>query len=197
MEWSWWFINTAKPNGITNMTPAKAGVYTVTVTYSNGCTATATTTVVVNAKPTVTAVASCVSGVGRITVTASGTGLTYNIGTGSQASNVFNNVANGNYTVTVTNAAGCTGTANLTVNCTTCPTPVATNNGPVCTGSAINLSVNPNLVSGVTATYAWSGPAGTSTQQSPVIANATPAKAGTYTVTVTYSNGCTATASTT
>ncbi|MBK9462391.1 MAG: T9SS type A sorting domain-containing protein [Sphingobacteriales bacterium] len=182
---------------VPNMTPAKAGVYTVTVTYSNGCTATATTTVVVNAKPTVTAVASCVSGVGRITVTASGTGLTYNIGTGSQASNVFNNVANGNYTVTVTNAAGCTGTANVTVNCTTCPTPVATNNGPVCTGSAINLSVNPNLVSGVTATYAWSGPAGTSTQQSPVIANATPAKAGTYTVTVTYSNGCTATASTT
>ncbi|MBK9461010.1 MAG: hypothetical protein IPN94_16675 [Sphingobacteriales bacterium] len=39
---------------------------------------------VVNAKPTVTAVASCVSGVGRITVTASGTGLTYNIGTGNK-----------------------------------------------------------------------------------------------------------------
>jgi PKD repeat protein len=66
---------------IANATPAKAGTYTVTVTYSNGCTATATTTVVVSAKPVITAATpSCVAGVGRITVTATGTGLTYSIG---------------------------------------------------------------------------------------------------------------------
>jgi hypothetical protein len=91
---------------------------------------------------------------------------------------VFNPVLNGNYTVTVTNGAGCTATANVTVNCTTCPTPVASNNGPVCVGSPINLFVNANLPTGVTATYAWAGPAGTSTLQNPVIVNATPAKAG-------------------
>ncbi|MBK9463108.1 MAG: T9SS type A sorting domain-containing protein [Sphingobacteriales bacterium] len=182
---------------IVNATPAKAGTYTVTVTYSNGCTATATTVVVVNAKPVITAATpSCVAGVGRITVTATGTGLTYSIGGAPQTSNVFNNVPNGTYTVTVTNAAGCTATASVTVNCVTCPTPVATNNGPVCVGSPINLFVNANLPVGVTATYAWAGPAGTSTLQNPVIVNATPAKAGTYTVTVTYSNGCTATATT-
>jgi uncharacterized protein (DUF2141 family) len=183
---------------IVNATPAKAGTYTVTVTYSNGCTATATTLVVVNVKPVITAATpSCVAGVGRITVTATGTGLTYSIGGAPQASNVFNGVANGTYTVTVTNGAGCTATANVTVNCITCPTPVATNNGPVCAGSPINLFANANLPTGVTATYAWAGPAGTSTLQNPVIVNATPAKAGTYTVTVTYSNGCTATATTT
>jgi hypothetical protein len=57
--------------------------------------------------------------------------------------------------------------------------------------------VNPNLPVGVTATYWWSGPGGTATLQNPTLNNATPVKAGIYTVTVTYSNGCTATSSTT
>ena len=183
---------------IKNATLTKAGVYTVTVTYSNGCTATATTTVVVNASAVISSVVpSCVSGVGRITVTATGTGLTYNIGSGSQSSNVFNGVSNGTYTVTVTNASGCTATATVVVNCAACPVPVASNNSPVCTGGTINLMVNPNLPIGTTATYFWSGPGGTATLQNPTLNNATPVKAGVYAVTVTYSNGCTATASTT
>jgi len=182
---------------VLNATTAKAGVYSVTVTYSNGCTSVATTNVVVNVRPTATASASCTSGVGTITVTASGgTGLIYSIGGAPQTNNVFNNVANGTYTITVTNSAGCTRTTTVTVNCVTCSTATASNNGPVCTGSPINLSVNPNLSSGVTATYAWSGPAGTSTLQNPVIPNGTPSKAGVYSVTVTYSNGCTSVATT-
>jgi hypothetical protein len=183
---------------IKTMTPAKTGLYTVTVTYSNGCTATATTVLATNPKPVISSVvASCVAGSGRITVTATGTGLTYNRGTGAQTNNVFNGLANGTYTVTITNDSGCTATSSVTVNCTACPTPVANNNSPICTGGNINLTVNPALPAGVTASYMWSGPSGTATLQNPTIANATPTKAGVYTVTVTYSNGCTATASTT
>ncbi len=189
--------NIQNPN-IKNMTLAKAGVYTVTVTYSNGCTATATTTVVVTASAVISSVVpSCVSGVGRITVNATGTGLNYNIGSGVQSSNVFNGLSNGSYTVTVINTNGCTATANVAVNCSACPSAVASNNSPVCTGGTINLMVNPNLPMGTTATYLWSGPGGTATLQNPTLTNATPVKAGVYTVTVTYSNGCISTSSTT
>ncbi|MBK9461025.1 MAG: T9SS type A sorting domain-containing protein [Sphingobacteriales bacterium] len=181
---------------IPNMTPAKAGVYNVTVTYSNGCTGTASTNVAVNPKPTITAITpSCVGGAGRITVVATNA-VTYGIPGTTNSTGIFNGLSAGTYTVTVTSAAGCTKTATVTVAVCGCPTPVASNNGPICAGSALSLSVNPNLPTGVTATYAWSGPAGSSTQQNPIIPNMTPAKAGVYNVTVTYSNGCTGTAST-
>jgi hypothetical protein len=188
---------------IPNMTPAKAGVYNVTVTYSNGCTGVASTNVAVNPKPTITsATASCVNGSGRITVVATiaapGSIATYVLSNGNTSANgIFNGLSAGTYTVTVTSAAGCTKTTTVTVGNCGCPTPVASNNGPICAGSALSLSVNPNLPTGVTATYAWSGPAGSSTQQNPTIPNMTPAKAGTYCVTVTYSNGCTGVACTT
>ena len=54
---------------------------------------------------------------GRITVTASGSsGLQYSInGTTFQASNVFENVAKGNYTVTVKNGSNCSKTAPVSV----------------------------------------------------------------------------------
>ena len=136
---------------IANATSAKAGTYTVTVTYSNGCTATASTTVVVIAKPTVTAVASCVAGVGSITVTATGTGLTYNIGAGSQASNVFNNVADGTYAVTVTNAAGCTKKAtNIVVSCDICSNAAAPTNLNTTNITATSATVNWDAVAGAT-----------------------------------------------
>jgi hypothetical protein len=188
---------TTQNPSIKTMTPAKTGIYTVTVTYSNGCTATATTVLALNPKPTINSVVSnCAAGSATITVNATGTGLTYSIGGAPQTSNIFTSVANGTYTVTVTNSTGCTAKSTISVFCATCPIPLASNNGPVCAGGSINLMVAPNLPLGVTATYYWSGPGGTATIQNPTIANAAPNKAGIYTVTVTYSNGCTATAST-
>jgi len=72
------------------------------------------------------------------------------------------------------------------------PSPSASNNTPVCSGSTINLS----SFGGVT--YSWNGPNSfTSTAQNPTISNSTTAASGTYTVTVTNANGCTATANTT
>ncbi len=75
---------------------------------------------------------------------------------------------------------------------TTCvpPSPVASNNGPICAGSNLNLSTTGS------GTYSWSGPNGfTSSSQNPVISSATSAATGTYTVTVT-SGGCSASTTT-
>ncbi len=80
-----------------------------------------------------------------------------------------------------------TATAIVTVN----PIPVATpsSNSPLCVGSTINL----NAVTVVGGTYAWTGPNGfSSSQQNPVITNATLANSGVYHLAVTL-NGCTST----
>ena len=78
------------------------------------------------------------------------------------------------------------------------PTVVAANDGTACIlqNTNANLMATPNGGSG-TYTYQWSGPSGfASTDQNPVIANATTASSGTYTVILSDENGCTAEAST-
>ncbi|MEO7978604.1 T9SS type A sorting domain-containing protein, partial [Flavobacterium sp.] len=93
----------------------------------------------------------------------------------------------GSYTVTVTDANGCTATRNYTI---TQPTAINT-----ATGSQTNVSCNggSNGSASVTPsggtpgyTYSWSPSGGTA-------ATATGLTAGSYTVTVTDANGCTAT----
>jgi hypothetical protein len=71
--------------------------------------------------------------------------------------------------------------------------PAASNNGPICAGSTLQLTAS--AVPG--ATYAWTGPNGfTSSVQNPSIAGATTAATGTYTVHATVS-GCPSAAATT
>lgn len=92
----------------------------------------------------------------------------------------------GVYSLTVTNANGCTNT--ITTNATVNPLPVVTvNNSTVCVNQTINLTSNGG------ATYAWSGPGYSSTQQNPVITNAAQNMSGGYTVTATSVAGCTMT----
>ena len=104
-----------------------AGSYTITAKNNAGCEGSASFTVpVINAcagvnisvtTATINAVPCNTPNNGSITVTATGSaGLTYSInGTTFQASNIFSNVAAGNYTVTVKDANGCTQTTNATV----------------------------------------------------------------------------------
>jgi len=64
------------------------------------------------------------------------------------------------------------------INCCAAPTAVATNNGPICAGSPLNLSITPSPAVPLNGnyTYAWTGPNGfTSNQQNPTIANPTAA----------------------
>ena len=64
------------------------------------------------------------------------------------------------------------------------PVATATNDGPVCDGGDVQLTGGPDDMS----TYSWVGPGGyTSGDQSPLLS---PAVAGTYTLTVTDTNGC-------
>ncbi|MEO0339129.1 MAG: hypothetical protein AAF242_07930, partial [Bacteroidota bacterium] len=111
----------------------------------------------------------------------------------------------GVYTVTVTDGNGCSATKQLTVTVNEPPVIVCefniNNSGWVvnncdvelCEGEALSLSVNPNGLS-----YQWSGPngfnkAGNSNGDVLVSNNITPAQSGTYSVTVTGSNGCSST----
>lgn len=73
-------------------------------------------------------------------------------------------------------------------------TPTASSNSPVCVGDAINFTGNTSTT-GVT--YDWTGPNNFPNTQNPTIATAVAGDAGTYTLTVTDGNNCTATATTT
>ncbi|MCW3091618.1 MAG: inlA [Ferruginibacter sp.] len=131
---------------------AGANTVTLTVTNVNGCTSTSTSPVTVNQSPTagITGVAtSCNT---TVTLTASG-GPTYQWSGGNSTGTAINTFSSsGNYTVTVMNAAGCTGTATQSVTINSLPAlpvdgalPVVTNfvtglNGP--TGLAFNASGN-------------------------------------------------------
>jgi len=184
----------------TPVTASMAGTYYVTVTYSGGCTASASTSVTTSPKPTpgITG-ATTICATKPLSLTASG-GISYawsgpNSFTSTTALAYIANTASVNagvYTVTVTNAAGCTASSSKTVTINPLPNPVASSNSPVCTGSNINLTS-----SGGTS-YIWNGPGGfSSSAQNPIRTSATLAMAGVYTVTVTGTGGCTASASTT
>lgn len=170
------------------------GSYTVSVTDANGCTA--SQVVVVNQPATLTILsghsnASC-NGVcdGSVnTFTVGGTSpYTYLWSNGKTIATISGLCANG-YTVTVTDASGCTATTNATVTepnaitVTATPTPTSCNGG--CNGT---ITASP---SGGTApfTYTWSN-LGTGVLQSGLCA-------GPYTVTVTDANGCSATSTAT
>ncbi|MBA3681709.1 MAG: SBBP repeat-containing protein [Bacteroidetes bacterium] len=72
--------------------------------------------------------------------------------------------------------------------------PIVTVNNPICAGANLNFSTT--ISSNTPAvTYNWAGPNSfTSSAQSPLVVNAQPANAGTYTLTVNDSAGCDQTA---
>ncbi|MGV6862005.1 MAG: T9SS type B sorting domain-containing protein [Putridiphycobacter sp.] len=110
--------------------------------------------------------------------------------TGSNTTGSFSNLSPGLYTMTLTDAGGCTDTYNFTVNPgPACCSVTASGVDPSCFGGN-DGTATANPANGTAPyTYAWSD--GQSTQ------TATGLTAGTYTVTITDANGCTSTASTT
>ena len=78
-----------------------------------------------------------------------------------------------------------TGSVNISEN--PLPTASAASNGPLCLGATLNLTSTGG------SSYSWTGPNGfTSALQNPTIDNFSAAEAGTYSVTVTDNNGCSA-----
>ncbi len=86
----------------------------------------------------------------------------------------------GIYTVTVTNAAGCSVSNTVAVTSSSTPSFTLGSNAPLCVGSTLSLTATGG------SSYAWSGPnAFTSNSQNPTIANITTLNSGIYTATVT------------
>ncbi|MCW3126626.1 MAG: hypothetical protein JWO03_2284 [Bacteroidetes bacterium] len=98
-------------------------------------------------------------------------------------------------TYTVVPSNNCSGLGyTVTITVKPAPTATITTSGPACMGGNITVTATPSA--GAPLTYAWSGPSSfTSTSNIYTITSGTAAKAGTYNVTITGSNTCTATSS--
>jgi hypothetical protein len=161
-----------------------AGNYSVTVTGASGCSATSAPAVVTVSTPTATITPSgpttfCAGG--SVTLTAS-SGASYLWSNGETTQSIVAN-SSGNYSVTVTDASGCSATSVPSAVMVSTPTATITPSGPttLCAGGNVTLTANSG------ASYLWSN--GAATQA------VTVSTAGTYSVTVTDSAGCSATAS--
>jgi len=167
-----------------------SGSYSVTVTNQASCSATSAATVVTvdaaPATPTITAsgpTSFCEGG--SVTLSAPA-GFSYLWSTGATTQSIVANTS-GSYSVTVTNANGCSATSAATaVTVNALPaTPVVTASGPTsfCEGGSVTLTAP------ASASYLWS--TGATTQS--IVANTS----GSYSVTVTNANGCSATSAAT
>ncbi len=188
------------PGGQTGATATalSSGTYTVTVTDANGCTLTATATVNNTAAPTVTIITTtnvtCFGqSNGSITTNTTGGTAPYSYvwsptgGTNANATGLGPNT----YTVTVTDANGCTSTATATVTQPTQLTSSITASVNVLCFGGNNGSATVSSAGGTPAyTYNWAPSGGTN-------ATATGLTAGNYTVTTTDANGCTSTSTVT
>ena len=208
-NYEWFKDNVSVQSGASNTyTPAfnVAGsfVYKVTITdnsLSTPCTDTSSNfTFTVNALPTISIAGGnfCSGSTSTLTATASsGTAFVWELDTGSgfnvisgQTNNTISVNSDGEYRAKVTDANGCTSAYSNILSISEFASPsvtIATVPGTtICTGDTATLTAN---VTGGTGTisYLWSNSA--TTQAISVTAS------GTYTVTVTDDNGCTATAS--
>ena len=166
------------------ITVSTAGSYTVRVSDANGCSAVSAANVVtVNPLPTPSITAGgpttfCADA--SVTLTSSsGASYLWSDGATTQAITVS---AGGNYSVTVTDANGCSGTSpSFVVTVNPLPTPAITAGGPTtfCAGGSVVLTSSPASL------YLWS--TGATTRA------ITATAAGDYSVRVTDANGCSAT----
>ncbi len=198
------YTSTDQSPVINPITQAQAGVYQVNVSDDKGCASVvaASTTVVVNVNPTVTASSDspiCEDGTLHLGAAPLGGDGTYTYSwtgpAGFSSSTKDPIIANilltqaGDYDIVVTDGNSCSSavsTATVVVN--HAPVAAASSNSPVCEGATLNLLGSATEGTGVY-TYSWTGPNGfTSLQQNPVIANATTAASGIYTLTVDDGN---------
>jgi hypothetical protein len=185
---------------IANPIASAGGIYTLTVTDANGCWDEDSVVVTENANPVAYAGADksfCRGSSVQIGGSPTGSGGTGTLAyswaptTGLSNPAIADPTASlpGTYTVRVTDANGCWGEDSVVV---TERVATASSGSPVSQGASIYLAGGPDGMS----SYLWTGPDGwTSTLQNPVRNGASMAMAGTYTLRVTGSGGCTSVAS--
>jgi hypothetical protein len=174
----------------TTATGLSVGTYFVTATDSKGCNKTASVTLTSSAGFTLNATstnASCGSSNGSATASVTGgtAPFRYTWSTGATTQTI-SNLGAGSYTVTVSDASGCSSVATATVNAVGNLNITLTSTNAAC--GIANGSVTATPTSGTAPfRYLWSN--GATTQTIGTLG------AGTYTVTVTDASGCTATGS--
>ncbi len=153
------YSSTSQNVSFNSATTTLAGTYTVTVTNANGCSATATTSVTINPLPNPTASSNSPQCVGNTLSLNSSGGGTYvwsgpnNFSSSLQnpSLNIISATANGIYTVTATNANGCSSTATTNVTIYSVSIPTIISNSPICAGRTLTIS------SSIGDSYMWSG----------------------------------------
>ena len=193
-QYSWSPTNTLlnPTSGTPTAFPTETTTYTVTVTDENGCTDTDEVVVFVNDPSSVdlgTDITLCGSGVVPLDA---GVGVAYQWSptTGLSDPNIRNPIATVSntttYTVQVTNANGCVGTDDITININNGPIADAGPSIVLCPGGSGQLMASGGV------SYQWSPATGLS---NPNIANpiVTTSQVTNYQVTVTDEFGCTAT----
>ncbi len=180
--------NVWSPGGATtqSITVSASGSYSVTVTNANGCSATsAATNVTVNPlpTPTISAGGATTFCAGGSVVLTSSAASSYSWSTGATTQSIPVN-ASGSYSVTVTNASGCTSAPSAATSVTVNPlpaTPTISASGPTtfCAGGSVVLT------SSSASNNTWS--TGATTQSITVNTS------GSYSVTVNNASGCLAT----
>ena len=176
-------VATVSSTGVVTGITTGTTTISYTVTNSVGCIGVVSATINVNTLPTPVITPSGSTTLcdgGSVTLTAS-TGSSYLWSNGLQTQSITVGNA-GNYSVIVTNAAGCSTTsAPVAVIVNALPSATISANGPTtfCQGGSVTLTASSGT------SYAWSN--GATTQSITVSAT------GNYSVTVTNSNGCSAT----
>ena len=161
------------PSTINNTT---TGTYTFTPNAGQ-CASTVSLNVTVNTLPTANITGTTSVCIGETTTLTASGGGTYDWSNGSTNSSINVSLA-GTYTVTVTNN-GCTATASITVVALSASANIIGDN-MVCVNTPATLTASGGIL------YNWSNGLGNT-------ATVSVNSAGTYTVTVTDANGCTAT----
>lgn len=191
-----------------------AGAYNVTVTDANGCTSATSSSVTAPASAVSVALASktdatCNASNGAINITASGGTPSYSyLWNGGITTEDRTGLAAGTYIVTVTDANGCTATRTDAITQVSTMTVSITKTNPTCPpGSSAPFNSNGAIqvtVTGGAAPYnvSWTGtssgnPAGNEIAASGGSYTLSALTAGTYNLTVTDANGCTAAVSAT
>lgn len=221
VTWSWngpnGFTSILQNPTIANTTAAAGGTYTAiaTATTGNCPSAPGTTVVVVNPTPVITTTAftnptNCNTPTGTIQLNGLSASVAYTV--------LYNFNAAPQTTTITSNASGVLTISNLLAGVYTnirvvrngCPsnviasitladpnppaTPVATSNGPICSGNTLQLNASTTTPGAIN--YTWSGPnTFSSTSQNPTIAGVTVAATGVYSVTASL-NGCVSAAGT-
>src|SRR5262249_47444535 len=154
-----------------------AGTYTLTNTNANGCQSTCTRSLTVNSLPACDITGANTICQGGSTSFSGPAGMTTYAWTGpggftanTQSTGTISQA--GTYTLTTTNASGCTSTCTRTLTVNSPPTCSITGNDTICQGGSTSFSGPAGMT-----TYAWTGPGGfTANTQS----TGTISTAGTY-----------------